>query len=137
MSAANVEIVRSAMQARYRGAMDEAISHFDPAADIDYSEMRGPYGGRHYQGGEGFIEVEELVDDAWGVVEWEIKELIDDGDEVIGIFHMRGQGRASGLSVEASGAGIFSLRDGKIVRYIQCQDLEDAQRVLALERSGS
>lgn len=135
MSESNIEVVRRALQARFRGDVEGTVAHFHPQADIDFTEMRGPYGGRHYRGGEGFVEVEQLIDEAWADATWETEE-IDEGECVIVVFHMKGVGRTSGIPVEATGAGIFTLRDGKIVRYRQCQDRDDAMRVLALERAS-
>ena len=47
-----------------------------------------------------------------------LNRIIDAGDRVVALTHIQARGRASGAAVDALTGGIFTLRDGKIVRYV-------------------
>jgi ketosteroid isomerase-like protein len=54
--------------------------------------------------------------EAWERVEPDLRELLDAGDHVVSIEITRGRGRASGVEVELQQYGVWTIRDGKIVR---------------------
>jgi ketosteroid isomerase-like protein len=55
------------------------------------------------------------------------EELIDAGeDQVISVLRVHGWGRLSGIEVEYHPAGIWTLRDGKVVRVVWFANREDA-----------
>ena len=68
--------------------------------------------------------------DAFETFEVRLNRIIDAGDQVVALTHLRARGKASGATVDALTGGIFTLRDGKIVRYV----LTDARE--ALEAAG-
>jgi ketosteroid isomerase-like protein len=76
----------------------------------------------------------EAMERAWlnWASEWEdlkirLTDIRDLGDEVLTVHTFHGKGRASGVPVdELPGAGIFSFRDGKVVRYRGYTNVDDA-----------
>ena len=60
-----------------------------------------------------------------------VEEIIDAGDRVIHSAHWRGQGRGSGIKVDAVYHEVYKLRDGKIIRVD-----EYTERTEALEAAG-
>jgi ketosteroid isomerase-like protein len=64
-------------------------------------------------------------------VEGDVEELIDAGERVISMETTRGRGVASGAAVELHQCGIWTIRDGKIVR-MACVEKRDE----ALEAAG-
>ncbi len=43
-----------------------------------------------------------------------------DPETVVVVTHVRARGKGSGITVEAEGAGVWQVRDGKIVRARSC-----------------
>jgi len=76
------------------------------------------HGGQHFEDWAGVFE-------GWRVV---ADELIDAGDEVVGVQHVSGTGRRSGASLDARYAILFTIHANKIVRA-----REYATRAAALE----
>src|SRR5215204_1595134 len=74
------------------------------------------------------IEHWEQGDWRWGSDTFEVRlnRIIDAGDQVVALTHIRARGQASGAAVDALTGGIFTLRGGKIVRYV----LTDAREAL-------
>ncbi|MBA2764071.1 MAG: nuclear transport factor 2 family protein [Thermoleophilaceae bacterium] len=65
--------------------------------------------------------------DVWETVDDELKELIDADDEhVVSILVTRARGRMSGVEVERTHAGVWTIRAGKIVRVMWFSSREDA-----------
>lgn len=64
--------------------------------------------------------------DAWETIEDDCQELIDAGDHVITFVITRGRGRSSGAEVALRHYGVWTLRDGKIVRVSWFQTREEA-----------
>jgi ketosteroid isomerase-like protein len=54
-------------------------------------------------------------------------EFHERGDWIAVDIRVRTRGRGSGAEVEARGARVYELRDGKIARYVQFQDMDDAR----------
>jgi ketosteroid isomerase-like protein len=66
--------------------------------------------------------------------EWEVvlDELVDHGDQVIGVHHERGLGASSGVATELEQAIIYTLRDGQIVRAEIYGDPQQALEAVGL-----
>jgi ketosteroid isomerase-like protein len=62
---------------------------------------------------------------------WEHHDLEAVGDHVIARMHMRGRGRHSGIEMENDIWQLWTFRNGKVVRYRDCDD-----RAAALEAAG-
>jgi uncharacterized protein len=56
----------------------------------------------------------------------EAEELLDAGDLVVALIRWRGRGKGSGAEIEAEGAHVWELRDGKAVRWDIYRDREQA-----------
>ena len=76
-----------------------------------------------------FEEVEGIFDD----IVFEEEEILEFGDEVLVISTGRFRGRTSGADVTARGAILWTVRDGKLVRFRFYQTKEDALEDLALD----
>jgi ketosteroid isomerase-like protein len=115
MSRENVEVVREAWSAYAADDFDRSLECFaqewvgeDPPNLPDH----GTYNGR-----EGVRERERRFREIWGDLTWEPVEFIDAGDDVVvAVVVMRGHGRGSDVPVEAPGAFVYEVRDGRIVR---------------------
>ena len=61
-----------------------------------------------------------------------MRELIDAGDQVICVLGARGRGRVSGIELEYHPAGVWTFREGKIVRVVWFASREAALDAVGL-----
>jgi ketosteroid isomerase-like protein len=128
MSEENVSVVRRVYDSL--DDPDESVrALWDPDVEFDVSrDVWGPLvGGGHYRGLEGVRTWMLDLYSAWDRMDLDCEELIDAGeDQVISVLRVHGWGRLSGIEVEYHPAGIWTLRDGKVVRVIWFANREDA-----------
>jgi ketosteroid isomerase-like protein len=130
VSQQNVEIVRSAVDAFNQRDVSAAFDLFHPKAELDWSErLLDPTVPRGREGLQQFLE--EMFE-IFGEVQFEEEEIIDLGEEVVWVGIGRFQGKQSGAEVAARAANVWTVRDGKIVRFQFHQDKESA-----LQAAGS
>jgi ketosteroid isomerase-like protein len=114
MSEENVEIVRETFEAWNRRDFDRAQEAWSPDVVVEISAqstMRGTYSGL-----DGLREVLRF----WGAFadfHSDIEECAESGDEVVATLHHHGRGKSSGIEVDMRNWQVFTVRDGKIVRY--------------------
>ncbi len=124
----NLEIVRRVYEALANrdGAMLREL--YDP--EIEWDNSRGAYGElagvRVAHGLEelraGFREWYE----AWEDIRFDCQELIEVDDRVISVVTTRGRGRLSGIEVQLTNAGIWTIRNGKVLRTVWFPTREEA-----------
>jgi ketosteroid isomerase-like protein len=71
-------------------------------------------------------------DEAWESAQDECEELIDAGEHVISVVDRRGLGRASGIRVDTERAGVWTIRDGKVVRTVWFTSKAEALEAVGL-----
>ncbi len=59
-------------------------------------------------------------------------EVIDAGSQVITVVTSRGRGRASGVEVDQTHAGVWTFREGKIVRVKRVGTRDEALETVGL-----
>jgi ketosteroid isomerase-like protein len=119
MSEENVEIVRRVYEAVDRGDAETVLALYDPNIEWEFAQspFRGLFKHDVYRGRDGLRSfIRERYEEAWSTIEDELVELIGAGERVISVITTRGRGRASGVEVEMTHAGIWTIRAGKIVR---------------------
>jgi ketosteroid isomerase-like protein len=114
MSQENVEIVRRAFAAVNRGDRETAIGLLHPEVVIDAT--RRVFNPTTYVGMRGIRQWMADTDETWEQFGFEASEVIDVGDKVVVIGRLFGKGKASGVRVGQPMAGIWTVRDGRIVR---------------------
>jgi ketosteroid isomerase-like protein len=70
---------------------------------------------------------------AWEQMDIEVEELIDAGDKVVAVIRVTGRGRVSGIEIEYSPAGVWTIRDGRIVRVVWFVARDDALEAAGVE----
>jgi uncharacterized protein len=138
MSEENVEIVRRlyervlAQGAVFSPATVELLPEFfDPGVHLhQMSEIVGTRGDFH--GYEGLAESAQELFAAWSDLGFIAEEIHPAGDKVAVIARAPAIGRASGASVEWRGAHLWTLRDGRIVKWEVFDDPSDAFRAAGL-----
>jgi ketosteroid isomerase-like protein len=137
MSAENVEVVRQVFDADARRDSRDVFALYDPEVEIDFScsPVRDFMGTAVYRGHDGVERAAHEWYEAWGAIEYIVEELIDAGDHVIGVVPVRGRGQVSGAPVEFTRhAGVWTIRDGRIVRVMFFSSRAEALEAAGLEQ---
>jgi ketosteroid isomerase-like protein len=117
MSEENVEVVRRLYEAIARRSTEDVLALYDP--DVEWDMSGYPYGEmleKRSRGHAGLRAFWRELYEAWEEYEHDLRELVDAGDHVISVVTDRGRGRASGAEVEISAYGVWTIRDGRIIR---------------------
>jgi ketosteroid isomerase-like protein len=69
---------------------------------------------------------------AFGEIDFEVKELIDAGDQVLAVIRERDVGRASGVPVETTHLAVLTLSGGKVVQIKMFDDPQQAREAAGL-----
>ena len=119
MSEENVEIVRRVYEAVARGDTAAVLAAYDPEVEWEFSgsPVRNMLKQVVYRGHDGIRSfIRERYEEAWETSEDHLDELIDAGEQVISVITTQGRGLASGAEVGLTHAGVWTIREGKIVR---------------------
>jgi ketosteroid isomerase-like protein len=127
----NVEIVRRVYEAWRRDEfpgpaelMDTRIEYVNPAGAVEPGIRRGI---------GAFSAAVEKVFEAWENWRMEPERLIAVGDQVAVAVRYQARGRATGIEVAGRESALWTLRDGKVVRYEWFHEPADAFEALGLE----
>ena len=136
MSEENVEIVRRVYDAVTRGDSASVFSAYDPDCEMDFSRSPLLLVLKHevYRGYEGLRSCfRERMEEAWDTIEDVCEELIDTGGEqVVSVVSTRGSGRVSRAPVALRHAGVWTIRNGKIVRVAWLGSRDEALEAAGL-----
>jgi ketosteroid isomerase-like protein len=133
MSQENVEMVRRIFEAFNRGDVEGGIELADTPPEFEFvpsgtlipdlaSVQRGP---------DAFRRVVETFFAEFDDPRIELHELIDAGDQVFTSFTLRGRGKHSGVETSWEPLSVWTVRDGRLVRWLGFTD-----RDAALEAAG-
>jgi uncharacterized protein len=97
------------------------------APNVEWTEAAGfPYGGT-YRGVDEIVQnVLARLGSEWEGFKADVENLHDAGDTIIATGFYRGTYRKTNRPMEASFAHVFSLKDGKVVRFVQYVDSRKA-----------
>ena len=137
MSQENVEIVRDLLEAFRRRDHERAFDFYDP--DIVWEDLSGQDTGGVFHGHEGVRTYWREWLSAWRDLQFEIQGLRDTGDDVVALINEQRQwGRHSGIETEMPPYGIvFTIRDGKVVRWRLYLDQASALEAVGLSEHDS
>jgi len=115
MSLENVEVVRQIYAVWGEegspipsGLLDPEIEWVNPPEAVEPGTR---------QGIDAFAAAAESVSDTFDGVGVDIDELLDAGNRVVVVATLHGRGRGSGADVERRQGYIWTLRDGKAIRF--------------------
>jgi uncharacterized protein len=129
MSQENVEIVRGLYEAWQRGDFEAGMEPFDE--DVEWFNPPEAPGSGSFRGREGVRHAMASWIGAWVDFRFELRELIDHGDEVLACGWQHGRGKGSGVDVSEESFSVWTLRANKIVRQRMFRD-----KGQALEAAG-
>ena len=128
----NVALVRRVMDAINRSDFDAAVAHLREDCELDFSNSRGELSGIYRGRGEvrGFLTT---FWEPWESVQFDPDEEITELEDgrVLSVNAVRGRGSGSGAEVAATGATVWTIRDGEVVAAKMYQS-----RAEALEATG-
>ena len=129
MSEENVEIVRQLFARWERGDWAYGGEFFDEGCEVFLSASAFPDADTYTAGPDAFSAWMRWLE-AFETFATGLEQVIDAGERVVGLAWLRGRGRVSGADVNARVGTVFTIRDGRIVRY----ELTDRRE--ALEAAG-
>ena len=130
MSQEDVEIVRGLIEAWGRGDYSAALDSIDPEIEVDvafHADLDGTY--------RGHAGLADLMEAFWAEFEGqriEIEEAIPaDSDVVVGV-RFQGRGKRSGVEIDMPAWHVWSLREGKAVRWRLLRTEQEAREAAGL-----
>jgi ketosteroid isomerase-like protein len=115
MSQDNLELVRRCFECFARGDYEGVRECFD--AEVETVEPDNIPGARSYHGYLGLVEAYDHWAGQWDDFSSEIERLTDAGDRVVVLARHRGTGRRSGAPVEATVGYVYTVRNGRFIRW--------------------
>lgn len=108
-----MEVVRRSIELWSRGDVEGALEMATDDLVMDWSNSIGPAKGV-YRGREAVRRFWIAFVDAFEETRWDLEEIIEvDESRVIAVTHLRARGRGSGIDVDAVGAQLWTIREGK------------------------
>lgn len=125
----NTDTIRGIYDAIAQGDVPTVLAALD--ANCQWTEAEGfPYRGT-YSGPDAVLNgVLARLGSEWDGFQAVPHEFIDGGDQVVSLGRYSGTYKATGKAFEADFAHIWSLRDGKVVRFRQYVDSALVQEAL-------
>lgn len=117
----NVELIRNLYSAFAQGDVPAVLGAMD--AGIEWTEAEGfPYGGT-YTGANAILEnVFMKLGSEWEGFSAVPGEFLDAGDNIVALGNYSGKYNTSGKNMKVPFAHVWTLRDGKIVKFVQYTD---------------
>jgi ketosteroid isomerase-like protein len=133
MASSNLDLVRSIYASWAEGDFFSSVEWADP--EIEYIQADGP-APRSWKGLSGLAEAARDWLGAWEDYRTEAEEYRElDNERVLVLIRRGGRGKTSGLELgqmRTQGAGLFSIRDGKVARLVVYNDPDRAFADLGL-----
>ena len=135
MASENVELVRSIYADWERGDWNSTAYAFDP--EMEFARIGRPDFAEHLGEWRGFDEMRAALlawMRSWEDIRVQAERVIDLGDRVLVLSRQSGRGKRSGVPLDTEYGDIFTIRDGKIVRWELYMERADALAAAGLEQ---
>ena len=130
MAQADVDLIVG-MYERGQADAETFFSVCDPAIEWDMSRLMPD--GRVYRGHDGVREFWRGWAGTWDNFEFSLEEVVDAGDgQVVVRVHQAGIGRGSRAAVNFAFGQVWTVRDGRIVRFRAFPDFDQALEAVEL-----
>jgi ketosteroid isomerase-like protein len=130
VSEENLEIVHSFYNAWAREDLPGPVELMDP--QIEYVNPAGAVEPGTRRGLAAFRRAVEKVFESWETWHAEPERLRAVGDHVAVVVRYRARGRGSGVEIEGRESALWTLRDGRVVRYEWFHEPADALEAVGL-----
>jgi len=129
MSHNYLEMLRNAYGAFATGNIPAVLAVFDPK--IEWIEAEGfPYGGTYIGPDAVLVNVFMKLGTEWDGYSAMPAEFIDAGERIVVLGQYSGTYKATGRSFKADFAHVWTLRNGKAVKFVQYADTALVQKAL-------
>ena len=137
MSQENVELVRRFEDSFARRDLAAALRCVDRDFEFDWSNSMGPFVGT-YRGHEGLTRFWTELLDAWEEFAPTAEEIIEcPPARLITLDVVRARGKGSGIDMEARGAMLWTVQEGKILRVKMFQTKQEALEAVGLSEQAA
>lgn len=116
MSAENIDVVRRIYDADARGDRAAALELLDPKIEVEYGGQLIDKDAA-YHGHIGLLRLRDSIYENFEDFRIEVEEYIDHGEHVVVALHQRAVGKTSGVPVDIHIGQVWTIRDGKAVRW--------------------
>jgi uncharacterized protein len=124
MASANVDTLERGYDALNRGDLSVVLELLDP--DIEWHEPApSPEAGAH-RGRDSFERFLQGWLESFDGFRVEPEQVVERGDELVAVVRQTGTGRGSGVQVETRLAHVWTVANGKAVRWEAVPDVEAA-----------
>jgi hypothetical protein len=130
MSEENVEIVRRIYAAWSDGSPTES-GLLDP--EIEWVNPHDAVETGVRTGRDAFRSAAEKIGDTFTGLRVDIDRFIDAGDRVVVVGTLRGRGRGSGIETERQQGYVWTIRDGKAIRFEWFSSPDEALQAAEVE----
>src|SRR5688572_1123526 len=125
----NVEVVESVYGAFGRGDIPTVLSAFDPR--IEWISAEGAMYPGTFLGPDAVLtNIFARLGGEWDGFRADTSEYLDAGENIVALGRYSGTYRATGRSMNAAFAHVWTLRDGRVVRFRQYVDTRKMAEVL-------
>jgi ketosteroid isomerase-like protein len=130
----SVEVVRRVMDAINRMDVAAAVEPFSEKFELDFSNSRGPMSGI-YRGRDDAEQFLASFAEPWASLEFSTEQAseLEDG-RLLTVHSVRARGDESGIDVTASGALIWTIREGEVAAVTMFQSKAEALEAAGLAR---
>jgi ketosteroid isomerase-like protein len=132
MSSDNVEIVRGLYEAWNRGEESAALELIDPEIEVEVVSTDTVEFAGTYRGHTGLRKMLAAFWDYFDDPRVQVEECIPAGNDVIAAVHFYARGQTSGAEVDMRRGQVWTLRDGKVVRWRLFASKRDALEAVGL-----
>jgi ketosteroid isomerase-like protein len=130
MSRENVELIARTHELS-RSDPESFFSVCDPEIEWDMSRLMPEP--RVYFGYEGVREFWRSWTGTWDGFDFKVEQVVDaGGDQVVARVHQMGRGRGSGAAVEHEFGQLWTVKNGRIVRFRAFPSFEEALEAAGL-----
>jgi ketosteroid isomerase-like protein len=125
----NEDVVRRFYDAWARGEIPGPLELLDP--EVEYANPAGAIEPGTRRGVAAFTAALETVFEAYEYWRTEIESLERIGDQVVVVVSYSMKGRGSGLEISGRESALWTLREGKVLRYEWFHGVDDAHTAIA------
>ena len=130
MAESNIEIVQALYDAWAREEFPGPVDLLDP--EIEYVNPEGAVEPGTSHGVVDFSRAVAKVFEGWATWQMEPEQFESAADRVAVVVRYRAVGRSSGVEVAGRESALWTLRNGRVVRYAWFHDPQDALKALGL-----
>ncbi|MDY6936690.1 MAG: nuclear transport factor 2 family protein [Cyanobacteriota bacterium] len=117
----NLDIIKTLYQAFENGQIDTILDILDPNVEWHESEKL-PYGGTFIGRDAVLAGVFQKIGAEWENFTARVDEFLDAGETIVTLGVDRGTYKATGKSMAAPTASVWTLKNGKVVKFVQYID---------------